>query len=452
METLQRTANRGSVSTGGYEIGNSCKFEADNQEELLRTPSSASNMKTWTVSLWFKRTELDTYQMLFGSSDTYMYFDTSNNVTINFRGASENFFLITNRLFRDTSAFYHFVVVCDFTNSTAADRGRLYVNGVRETSYSNSTYQNAHSGVNSYWNSGVAQSIGGQNASTTFQSSGYMAEVHAVDGSALTADSFGEFDSDTGLWIPKEYDGSYGTNGFYLDYSSASDMGNDSSGNNNDFSPQNINQNDQATDTPTNNFATQNVIWGTDRMPLMSEGATEIGNNVNAYRYSPATIGVSKGKWYWEIKPTVDGNTLVSGAGIASNQTTLFFYDVTGNFVYHYDGDRYHNGTATSSYGAAWATNDIIGFAYDADNWTLTAYVNNSSQGNLLASQTDISSELFIPYVYSFGTHTYQTNFGGYTTMSNTHTNTDANGYGSFVYAPPSGYYALCTKNLAEFG
>jgi len=194
-----------------------------------------------------------------------------------------------------------------------------------------------------------------------------------------------------------------------------------------------------------------NVIWGTDRIPLMSEGATEIGNNVNAYRWSPATMGVANGKWYWEIKPTVNGNTLVSGAGIASNQTTLAFYQTTGNFVYHYDGNRYVNGGSTG-YGAAWATNDIIGFAYDADNWTLTCYVNNSSQGNLLASQADISSELFIPYVYSFGTHTYQTNFGGYTTMSNTHTNTDENGYGSFVYAPPTGYYALCTKNLAEYG
>ena len=114
--------------------------------------------------------------------------------------------------------------------------------------------------------------------------------------------------------------------------------------------------------------------------------------------------------------------------------------------------DRYVNGTAVSSYGTAWSTNDIIGFAYDADNWTLTCYVNNSSQGNLLASQTDLSSELFIPYVYSFGTHTYQCNFGGYTNMSNAHTNTDENGYGSFVYAPPTGYYALCGKNLAEFG
>ena len=278
-----------------------------------------------------------------------------------------------------------------------------------------------------------------------------MTEIVGLDGTASAQTSFGEFDSDSGIWIPKSVSAS-GTNGFYLDFEDASNLGNDVSGGT-DFTENNIAAADQATDTCTNNFATQNVLrQGSDRMPLMSEGATEIGNNVSAYRYSPATIGVSKGKWYWEIKPTVNGNTLVSGAGIASNETTLEFYGVTGNFVYHYDGDRYVNGSAVSSYGAAWSTNDIIGFAYDADNWTLTAYVNNSSQGNLLASQTDISSKLFIPYVYSFGTHTYQTNFGGYTTMSNTHTNTDANGYGSFVYAPPTGYYAICTKNLAEFG
>ena len=243
-------------ASDSYDIDNSCKFEADNQEEFIRTPSSASNQKTWTVSMWFKRAELNNYQMLFGCLDTYCYFDTSNNLSINFRGASENFFLITNRLFRDTSAWYHIVVVCDFTNSTAADRGRLYINGVRETSFSNSTYQNAHSGVSSSWNSGSAMAVGGQNGSTTFQSCGYMAEVHGVDGSALTADSFGEFDDDTGIWKPKEYTGTYGTNGFYFKFDNPSDMGNDSSGNNNDFSVVNINQNDQATDTPTNNFCT----------------------------------------------------------------------------------------------------------------------------------------------------------------------------------------------------
>ena len=452
METLQRTANRGSVSTGVYEVANSCKFETDNSEFLTRDVSSTGSRTTATISIWLKRTELSTLQYIFEQGNTdnddgrfFARFQTDDTLRI---AGGSSVFLNTNRVFRDTSAWYHIVVTVSSADSTADDRIKLYINGVQETSFGtrNNPSSSATLGLNFQ-----KQTIGSSHVDSTGHFAGYMTEIVGLDGTASAQTSFGEFNSATGIWIPKSVSAS-GTNGFYLDFEDSSNMGNDVSGGT-DFTENNIAAADQATDTCTNNFAIQNVIrQGTDRMPLMSEGATEIGNNVSAYRYSPATMGITSGKWYWEIKPTENGNTLVSGAGIASNETTLYFYDVTGNFVYHYDGDRYVNGSAVSSYGAAWSTNDIIGFAYDADNWTLTAYVNNSSQGNLLASQTDISSKLFIPYVYSFGTHTYQTNFGGYTTMSNTHTNTDANGYGSFVYAPPTGYYAICTKNLAEFG
>ena len=453
METLQRTANRGSVATG-YDVANSVKLEADNTEYLTRDVSSAGSRYTGTISMWIKRTEISTAQYLFtfGNTDndngrTFARFQTDDTLRI---GGGTTTWRNTDRVFRDVSAWYHIVIAFDTTQSTANDRFKLYVNGVQETSFSttNNPSQNDNLGINF-----EKQVIGYNSIDNGQPFAGYMCEICYQDGTASAPTEFGEFDSDTGIWKPIDVESKpSGTNKFYLDFEDSSNLGNDVSGGT-DFTENNIAAADQATDTCTNNFATQNVLrQATDRMPLMSEGATEIGNNVNDYRYSPATIGVANGKWYWEIKPTVNGNTLVSGAGIASNQGTLFFYDETGNFVYHYDGDRYVNGTAVSSYGAAWSTNDIIGFAYDADNWTLTCYVNNSSQGNLLASQTDISSELFIPYVYSFGTHTYQTNFGGYTTMSNTHTNTDENGYGSFVYAPPTGYYAICTKNLAEFG
>ena len=461
MEVLQRTANRGSVSTG-YDIDNSLKLEADNSERLksnnTHAATTATSIKTGTFSFWVKRTELGAnYMVVSGDSARYsrMFFNSDDKIQLYSGDTSWNSVQpITNAVFRDTSAWYHIVLRLDSTDGTAANRLRLYVNSEEQTwgTSPNITQDGVHTlcafGSPTFhsWGSNLSY------FSPSAYFSGYLAEVHYVDGQALAPTEFGEVDDDSGIWKPKAYGGTYGNCGYYLDFADSGNLGDDESGNGFDFDENNISAADQATDTPTNNFATMNVIWGTDRMPLMSEGATEIGNNVNAYRYSPATMGVANGKWYWEIKPTVNGNTLVSGAGIASNQTTLFFYDETGNFVYHYDGDRYVNGTGVSSYGAAWATNNIIGFAYDADNWTLTAYVNNSSQGNLLASQTDISSELFIPYVYSFGTHTYQTNFGGYTTMSNTHTNTDANGYGSFVYAPPTGYYALCTKNLAEYG
>jgi hypothetical protein len=455
MEALQRLHNRGSISTG-YDIDNSLKLEDDNSEGLTKNYSGDGDRRTWTYSTWIKRTELSQdYYCLFFAGYTGIQLMSENYLRVELYDGTTTRYADTNQLFRDTSAWYHIVVTLDSTDSTASDRVKIWINGSRVTDFGTSTY--ASMSQNDQFGIGQASSnyqfghwfAGGANDR---RFCGYVAETHYVNGTALEATDFGEYDSDSGIWIPKEYTGSHGSKGFYLKFDDSSNLGKDSSsGGIGDFTLSNITSADQATDTPTNNFATQNVIWGTDRIPLMSEGATEIGNNVNAYRWSPATMGVANGKWYWEIKPTVNGNTLVSGAGIASNQETLAFYQTTGNFVYHYDGNRYVNGGSTG-YGAAWATNDIIGFAYDADNWTLTCYVNNSSQGNLLASQADLSGELFIPYVYSFGTHTYQINFGGYTTMSNTHTNTDENGYGSFVYAPPSGYYALCTKNLEEFG
>ena len=447
MEALQRLHNRGSVSTG-YDIDNSLKFEPDNSETIRDAHNTAGNRRELTISFWCKITELGAHRMPFtaGARQARIWFNTSDELTIQLQDAP-GYLVKTNRKFRDTSAWYHFVIAIDTTQATDSNRIKLWVNGVQETSWA--TTQWPPQNFEGYFNVNQSHHV----SDTSYYFAGYIADFFFIDDQVLQETDFGEYDADSGIWIPKKYSGTFSGQSFYLKFDNASDLDERSDGLSNgvSMSVTNITAADQATDTPTNNFATQNVIWGTDKVPLMSEGATEIGNNVNAYRYSPATMGVANGKWYWEIKPTVNGNTLVSGAGIASNQTTLGFYQTTGNFVYHYDGNRYVNGGATG-YGAAWATNDIIGFAYDADNWTLTCYVNNSSQGNLLASQADISSELFIPYVYSFGTHTYQTNFGGYTTMSNTHTNTDENGYGSFVYAPPSGYYALCTKNLEEYG
>lgn len=461
METLQRTANRGSISTG-FDIDYSLKNESDNGERFqspnLGTPTS---VRTFTFSMWVKRTELaangsQPYILNFQANtgiSVYLQFaadSSTDSIYYLFQNSSVQAYGKTKAVFRDTSAWMHIVWRVDTTQSTATDRVRIYVNGVDQEIESGGGGHPAHPDQNYDVPLQTTQYLlgydGGNNGFC-----GYAAEYLYSDGQSLAPTEFGETDSDTGIWIPKDVSGTtFGNAGYYLDFADSSALGKDVGNSKSNFSHYGGSAADQATDTPTNNFATINVIWGTDRMPLISEGATEFGNNVNAYRYAPATMGVTSGKWYWEIKPTVNGNTLVSG-GIASNQTTLFFYQETGNFVYHYDGNKYVNG-GSSSYGAAWATNDIIGFAYDADNWTLTCYVNNSSQGNLLASQTDISSEIFIPYVYSFGTHTYQSNFGGYTTMSNTHTNTDENGYGSFVYAPPSGYYALCTKNLAEYG
>jgi hypothetical protein len=465
-----------SAVAGGYEIENSLKFEADNSEYLKANNTFASTTPTsrqkGTVSFWIKRTEIGNgvsgkQMYIFASSDSSRYsnlgFDEFDNLTV-FSGDSSwnSVSPYTYNKFRDTSAWYHIVIRYDTTDSTASNRLRVYSNGteVSWVTAPNITQDGVmtYSGMNGpCWHSwGTIYSY----FTPDKFFSGYLAEAHFVDGQSLAPTEFGEYDSTSGIWKPKAYDGTYGNCGYYLDFADSGNLGDDESGNGFDFDENNISASDQATDTPTNNFCTMNVLKGGinlsgtvyNRLPLMTEGATVVGNNSNNYTFAEATMGVTSGKWYWEMKPTVDANTLVSGAGIATNTNGSFSSTSgVGNFFYHYDGNRYVNGAATG-YGAAWTTNDIIGFAYDADNWTLTCYINNSSQGNLLASQADLSAEFVIPYMYSYGTHTYQWNFGGYHANSLSSAASDANGYGTFEYAPPSGYYALCTKNLAEYG
>tara|TARA_R100001440_G_scaffold58358_1_gene78174 strand:- start:1586 stop:2992 length:1407 start_codon:yes stop_codon:yes gene_type:complete len=468
MESLARTANRGSISTG-YDIDFSCKFEADNQEELLRTPSSAGNRQTWTVSMWFKFTELGINQMLFGSSDTYMYLGNDDKMYINYRGAGTNFFLATNRVFRDTAAFYHFVVVCDATNGTAADRGRFYVNGVRETDYQLNTYQNMDSGDSTHWNNTVAQSIGGQNGSTTFQSCGYMAEVHSVDGSALTSDSFGEFDSDTGIWIPKEYSGSYGTNGFYLDFADASDLGDDESGNGNDFAETNLTAADQATDTPTNNFCIGNALvnFAPGGQTLVN-GATKFSNpSGQNWQTITGTFGLTSGKWYWEFETDGTG----AFVGIADVQDSIIPQNTGGYFLgygddnsattkslgmYSANGVIYNDsGSAT---GNSYGSGNRVGVALDMDNRKIYFAVGNTwvnsgdpANGTNGATWNTSWSDTVFPAGSCAQNNSIFFVYGGFSSLSNI-SNVDANGYGGFYYTPPSGFYALCTKNLAEYG
>ena len=270
METLQRTANRGSISTG-YDIDNSLKIEADNTEYLSRTPSSASNQRTWTFSAWVKRTELGRAQKIFSArlnnSDAGylgLYFAASDKLDL------ETYYrhlFITNEVYRDTSAWYHIVLALDTTDGTSANRIKLYVNGTQITSFN--TYNESQLGQNYEYviNSTVEHRIG-SSYFTSIDFSGYMSEINFVDGSQLAPTEFGEFDEDSGIWKPKAYTGSYGTNGFYLDFENSGSLGADSSGNGNNFTPTNITSADQATDTPTNNFCTFNPLMTQITHPL----------------------------------------------------------------------------------------------------------------------------------------------------------------------------------------
>jgi hypothetical protein len=455
-------------ATGGYNIDNSLKFEADNTEYLTRTPSSAGNEKTWTWSGWVKYTEptLSPQTVFAGGTDSGSYgalnfrIDAGqlelNTASVGLRTATQKF--------RDPSAWYHFVVAMDTTQSTADDRIKIYVNGSQITDFSviNNPPQNTDMGVNA----NELQTISRRSNANDRYFAGYMAELHLIDGTALTPTDFGEFDEDSGIWKPKAYTGSYGTNGYYLDFESSGSLGADSSGNGNNFTLNNITSADQATDTPTNNFCIMSPLWKYATSSTLTNGGTYISTTTAGWTGAKGSIGIQNGKWYWEVKSTnvswslfpagiqTDGEDNIS-SGNAHSQNTTMALGTGSTYIKYVSGVE----SSVSTGGVSMTTNNITGVALDLDSATKTLkwFRNNTLVGtvNIETVSASFGNQPVFPFssIYAdSGTVFIEYNFGGYTTFSISSAATDANGYGTFEYAPPSGYYALCTKNLEEFG
>ena len=469
MEVLQRTANRGSISTG-YDIENSVKMEADNSESMTRTPSSSGNRKTWTLSFWFKRTELGAAVRLFeawdGSTGTSALFTDADLFILDLT-AGGNYFT-SSAVFRDTSAWYHFVIRVDTTQGTASERARVYVNGSElEGSWNSNIGQN----TDLTWNQNVVHYLGVFHNSGNF-ANGYYAEVINVDGTSLAPTAFGEVDSDSGIWKPKAASPTYGTNGFYLNFDNSGSLGADSSGNGHTWTLNNITSADQAIDTPTNNFCTINTIEYTGGYNITNGGTQAERNGNTAWYSTTSSMGVSKGKWYWEAQFASGATSFMAGVSIDSYISTqanpfdgqyLGSGSGDGGFGYNNSGNVFYNNTLTSGYGSAPSTN-IIGLAIDMDNEKAYVSINGTWQNSgdptsgatgtgaidlFLDSNGDTAFFSLCAYNPNY---THKINFGGYTTMSISSPASDENGYGIFEFAPPSGYYALCGKNLAEYG
>ena len=464
---LTEAANRGSISTG-YDIDNSCKFEKNNDTSTVeffeRNVSSTGNRDVGTFSAWIKKTDVTTAQYLFtfGNTDndngrTYARFNTDSTMSI---GGGSTYWRKTNRVFRDTSAWYHIVIAFDTTQSTANDRIKLYVNGVQETSFSttNNPSQNDDLGLNF-----EKQAIGYNTIDNNSGFNGYMAEVLIQDGTASAPTEFGEFDDDSGVWKPKDLSAiSVGTNGTYLKFENSASMGAATSGN--AFTVQNINQNDQATDTPTNNFATINAINLSGTGITLSNGATKMTNS-STWQTGVSTIAVTKGKWYFEAKASSASSFVgfvdVEDVYVPINSTGYYLGYAGGNqnrsVAMGGDGNIYNDNNSAS--GTTFGSSNIVGMALDMDDRKVYWYVDNSivNSGTAVTWATsstlgDAWTDVITLAVSLYSGVTMEVNFGGYTTMSISSGASDANGYGTFEYAPPSGYYALCSKNLAEYG
>ena len=474
METLQRTANRGSISTG-YDIDNSLKIESDNSESLNRTLGTVTDVDKATFSFWFKRTELGRQWLFSTRQNTSSPYDTfrismtaDDEIQVQNYQTSYNARIVTNRVFRDTNAWYHIVASIDTTQSTAGDRIRLYINGVEETSFSTEDQPPQNSDL--YLESGRILEIGrfipDQGlAGALYECEGYLAEAHFVDGQQLAPTEFGEFDEDSGIWKPKEYTGTYGNNGHYLKFDSSGSLGADSSGNGNDFTLNNIAAADQATDSPTNNFSTMNPLW-TNSFTTYTEGATNVDTTGSGWMSMVSTFAVSKGKWYWEFKRD-SGNAFV---GIVDTEeqyiprsTAGYFFgyndDSSTNSIGLYSANgQVYNSPGGSPDAAGFTTSNIVGVAVDMDNRRLYYSIDGTYAGSMDpaggSGGVTIPSNWNSEHIYmgfSGFNGSYAVNFGGYTTISISSAANDGE-YGNFEYAPPSGYYALCSKRLAEYG
>jgi len=466
-----------SASASGYAVDNSCRFNSGSDDHLDKTFGQAGNRKTFTVSFWIKTTVKETYNAIFdaaqdGSNSDDIYFHTGR---LNFSAyyGSTQFALRTTAKFRDPGAWSHHVIAFDTTQGTASNRIKFFTNGVQETAFDDSTYPSLNFQT-SYMNTARLHNIGTLVDSDNFPLDGYLSEFVFIDGTALDATSFGEFDEDSGIWKPIDVSGlTFGTNGFYLDFKNSGALGADVSGNSNNFAVTNLTAIDQSTDTCTNNFATMNPLDNFYAGGTFAEGNLQVTSRNTGYSYNTSTFGLATGKWYWEVKWSAQntGSTNQVQIGIAkrvSASSTTWLGSVA--YTYGYQGASGHvqnnDGNASGSVATTYSVGDIISVAMDLDNNKIHfakngTYTNSSNpatnSGGVTITAPDSTSEDSGFYFPAFGdgnnnlVETGQFNFGSpvYAISSG---NTDGNGFGNFEYAVPSGYFSLNTKNLAEYG
>ena len=442
-----------------YLVNDSLRFDDGSTANLSKTLGSSGNRKIWTFSVWVKHSALtSTFPVLLGSFvNTQNYglirFDSSGRINIVSKIADANGInLSTTALHRDTSAWYHIMVAVDTTQSTNTDRVKLYVNGNQITNFSTSTFPSEN--YNTIFNYNILHYIGRYGGNTTGNFDGYMAQVHLIDGQQLNPTSFGETKS--GVWIPIEYTGSYGSNGFRLEFEDSSDIGNDTSGNDNDFTATNVTTHDVVPDSPTNNFATLSALSNSGM--TLSEGSLRVTTGSTTLVISSTmAVNASGKKFYFEARANSVGNGTSIGIVKASvGGTRNYTYAQTGSIYYTaISGAIFSNiSGAVEVSGATYTDNDVIGVAVDGVNGTAQFFKNGVSQGTV--TEATIGTEDYLAYFVNAstsGSSAVQFNFGQDSTFSGLESvasNADENGIGAFHHSVPSGFLALCTKNFTE--
>ena len=433
--------------------------------------------KQFTISMWVKRSTLLTEssnQELVSTNATDQFgfrFQGDNKLDIFDYSVSGNNYplrLVTNRLFRDTSAWYNIILQVDTPNATSSNRVKLWVNGVQETSFGTATYPSQD--YVTTWNKNGLHQIGSKawgnsgNGQNFFD--GYISHLSNVAGSVVAPTVFGQTDSTSGIWKFKQPSGvTWGTNGFHLKFENSAALGTDSSGNTNTFT---VNGNlKQALDTPSNVHATWNPNLAMNGTMTLANGNTTgtTGSNysANASNSFFSTLGVSQGKWYVECK--LSASTTSGGGyfgvsydpnyaqqGTTASNNTNFVQFITSGFAYSTQGTIW-NGSEGTMYTAV-SVGDILAIALDLDNNLIYYYLNGTLQNT---GGTSITADKEYFFAISDGTSgntfTWQANFGNGYFGTTAITSAGSNGNGSlFEYDVPSGYYALNTKNINTYG
>lgn len=451
----------------GYNLSKSLRFRSSASAYLSRTPASAGTRTTWTWSGWVKLGDISTSAKNIlmartgGSYYTAIYFN-ANNLYLDWFNGSQIALLRSAQAFRDPSAFYHVVIAIDSTNATSSNRVKMYVNGVEVTSFTTATYpsQNAQTaGINE---SGVAHWISSDPVYGGSYFDGYLTEVNFIDGQALTPSSFGSTNSQTGVWQPKKYAGTYGTNGFYLPFTdvattsgSNAGLGKDFSGNGNYWTTNNISVTtgttyDSMNDVPTltsataSNYCVLSPIDTYDNAP--TEGnlrRTGVGHGGSPWSSCRGTLGVSSGKWYFEA--TLTGSTGSVGnnmVGIMTTATSTLSDAYGGAVSRSYQANGGTQGDNPTGTVSSATSGDVIMCAFDIDagkvwfgkngTW-FNSGVPASGTGNVF---TSVPTTPVVPALHMYGNT--GDNYGWFTNF----------GQRPFAYTPPTGFVALNTFNL----
>ena len=365
-----------STTTPVHTINQSIRFNDGDSPILKKTYGSAGTEETFTFSCWVKRGAVGAglggagnygLSLFSGGTNTSNYgeirFESSGYGTqdslffYNSTGGSINMQLATTQLFRDTSAWYHIVCVMDTTNAVSSERMRIYVNGTRVTDFGTETYPSQNAVPN--FNTATEHGIGGFAVSTdTRFFDGYLAEIVFIDGQALDPSNFGLYNN-SNIWIPKDVSGlTFGTNGFHIKGEDSADLGNDSSGNNNDFTTSGLAAHDQVPDSPTNNFCVLSRInMGSATGVTLADGNLD-GRTSGTAGNAPASISLDSGKWYYELNVHAAGSGLNGGAGETP----------TGSF-HHFTLGSNGNQINTNGEDRAFSTGNIVGFKLDIDGY-----------------------------------------------------------------------------------